>query len=158
MNLEPLNDGGTARTITFSGNGNVNLNSAATSLVAGTQIAVAVGQAVPVSDYKFAEGSGTTALDSGSNQLNGTLVGSGVAYTSTAKTGPFALNFTSANSYVQIPNSSLDQITGSFTVSAWVNASAFQHQFHDLLDSQQWRVRNRHSDYRGGDPRRHRHR
>ena len=80
--------------------------------------------AAPVSEYKFAEGSGTVANDSGSNNIAGQLIGPGFGYTTTSLVGPYALNLTAANSYLQIPHSAADQLS-TYTVSAWVNASSF---------------------------------
>ena len=132
--LGSFNDNGFTRTITFGGNGTARINSAAKSLVGGTQINLSNGLAsstlisVPpsalVSEYQFAEGSGTTANDNGTAGIAGQLIGPGVGYTTASQVGPFALNFTAANSYVQIPHSAADSIT-SYTVSAWVNASTF---------------------------------
>lgn len=68
--------------------------------------------------YKFDEGSGTTAIDSGTNAINGTLT-NGPVYT-TGKIGPYALStgpFTSQN-YVTAGNIN-NVTTGSFTISAW---------------------------------------
>ena len=119
LTLGSLNDGGTPRTITFNGLGTINLNSPATSLVSGTRIVVpdqfvsSGPTANLVSEFQFGEGYGKTTFDTGSNHLTGTLVGNGVAYTTAAKTGVYALNFTSANSYVQIPQSSLRSLAAT---------------------------------------------
>ena len=137
-----MNDGGTARAIAFNGIGTVNLNSAATSLVAGTQINInAAGiQNLPtaglVNNYRFDEGSGTTANDSGFAGVIGTLVGTGVGYSSVAKIGASAMNFTAANSYVQISNSAADRLLGGFTVSAWIDPSSLNNSGATIFSTQ----------------------
>ncbi len=133
--LGSLNDSGTPQSITFGGSGRVQLNAAAQSLQPGTQVTLSNGLVSSASapttgligEYKFAEGSGTTANDSGSNGLPGQLVGTGAGYTTAAQVGPYALNLTSSNSFMQVPHSSAFALS-SYTVSAWVNASSFQGQ------------------------------
>ena len=105
------------------------LNSAAQSLVSGTQVTLSNGLVEPASapnnpvvEYKFAEGSGTVATDSGSFGFNGGFVGS-ASYTTNSQVGPFALNLTTANSFVQIPHNSALNLS-SYTVSAWVDPSS----------------------------------
>lgn len=74
--------------------------------------------------YKFDEGSGSTAIDSGSVGNNGTEV-NGPTYV-TGKIGPFALSFNNSfNQRVETSNASSYNFTsGGFTVSSWVKASS----------------------------------
>lgn len=129
VTLGAFNDNGTPRTISFGGSGVVQLNSAAQLLTAPTQVTLLNGlvpgpttPSGPVIEYKFAEGSGTTAIDSGSFGFNGGFVGSPTYTTTGAQVGPYALNLTTANSFVQIPHNSALNLS-SYTVSAWVNPS-----------------------------------
>lgn len=142
LNLGALNDGGTARTISFGGTGRTVLGSAATSLVAGTQVNVlnaTSGTVVkntsnvavnPISDYTFSAASGSVVTDSGSLGYNGQFVGTGISYSPNSKIGLSALSLTHSNSYVQIPSygggqelTSTSTTPTSYTISAWVNAS-----------------------------------
>jgi glucose/arabinose dehydrogenase/PKD repeat protein len=70
--------------------------------------------------YAFDEGTGTATADASGNNLNGTL-------TSGATWGPgrnrTALRLDGVNDYVNLTNPTALRITGSLTISAWVNAS-----------------------------------
>lgn len=70
--------------------------------------------------WKLDDGSGTTAADSSGNSNTGTTQNS-----PTWTTGKIngALQFTSANQYVSIPDTAALNMSGSWTVSAWVNPS-----------------------------------
>jgi Concanavalin A-like lectin/glucanases superfamily len=72
--------------------------------------------------YAFDEGSGTTASDASGNNITGTL-------TNGATWGPgrygTAVNLDGVSDYVNLGNPSALQITGSITISAWINARSF---------------------------------
>jgi len=72
--------------------------------------------------YAFDEGSGTTASDASGNNITGTL-------TNGATWGPgrygTAVNLDGISDYVNLGNPSALQITGSITISAWINARSF---------------------------------
>jgi hypothetical protein len=72
--------------------------------------------------WTFDEGSGTVAADSSGNGNAGTLV-NGPAWTSGQINS--ALQFArSSSQYVNVPDSSVLQIVGSWTVSAWLKMSS----------------------------------
>jgi hypothetical protein len=74
-----------------------------------------------VAAYGFNQGSGTTVTDSSGNGLTGTI--QGATWTTGGKYGN-ALSFNGTNSYVDVGNPTLLQMTGSMTWSAWVKAAA----------------------------------
>jgi hypothetical protein len=74
----------------------------------------------PVGYWKFDEASGTTALDSSGNGLNGSLVNGPTRITGRVNG---ALNFDGANDYVQIGSQSPLLMTNNLTISAWINPS-----------------------------------
>jgi|GEM_PF-787108 len=75
-----------------------------------------------VAEWKFDEGSGTTAVDSSGNNNNGTI--NGAAWTSAGISGN-ALQFDGINDYVAVPiSSSLDSPSGAVTISMWVKLDA----------------------------------
>jgi len=74
-----------------------------------------------VAAYAFDEGSGTTVADKSGNNLTGTI--NGAAWTAGGKYNS-ALSFNGTSAYVDLGNPALLQLTGSMTVSAWVNAAA----------------------------------
>ncbi len=88
-------------------------------------------QKQPLGYWKFDEGYGTTANNSGSQgqALQGTLTNMASPATSTSgwtNSGKFGktLNFDGTNDYVSIPNSaSLSPGSGNYTVSAWIKTS-----------------------------------
>jgi len=82
--------------------------------------------------WKFDEGYGDTANDSGTGANNGNLAGSGgscpgaAACPSWTNSGKFgkALNFDGTDDFISVTDTSaLDMGTNAFSVSAWVNAS-----------------------------------
>ncbi|HSB85847.1 MAG TPA: Ig-like domain-containing protein, partial [Ilumatobacteraceae bacterium] len=72
--------------------------------------------------YPFDEGTGTTAADASGHTLTGTLI-NGAGWAS-GKYGT-AVNLDGANDYVDLGNPAGLQITGSMTISAWVNSAVF---------------------------------
>ena len=74
-----------------------------------------------VAAYAFDEGTGTTVSDKSGNNLTGTIVGA--TWTTGGKYGN-ALSFNGTTNYVDLGNPTQLQLTGSMTVSAWVNAAA----------------------------------
>jgi hypothetical protein len=75
-----------------------------------------------VAAYAFDEGSGTTVSDASGHGLTGTIVGA-ATWTTSAKYGK-ALSFNGTTSYVDLGNPTALRLTGSMTLSAWVNAAA----------------------------------
>jgi concanavalin A-like lectin/glucanase superfamily protein/uncharacterized protein DUF2341 len=95
----------------------------------------------PVGYWKFDEGYGTTANDSGFGGNNGTL-GTGdsaPSWTNSGKIGK-ALNFTGDNDYVVISDPSYTDATEYLTVSLWMKANTltnndtFVHKFDTTID------------------------
>ena len=72
--------------------------------------------------YAFDEISGTTATDSSGNGITGTLTN---GPTWTAGRYGNGLAFDGVNDYVNLGNPVGLQITGSMTISGWVNAGSF---------------------------------
>ena len=92
-------------------------------LAALTWSNAAWAQAVgPVAAYAFNETSGTAALDGSGNGLTGTL-------TNGATFGPGkngnAVALDGANDFVNLGNPTALQLTGSMTLSGWINAQTF---------------------------------
>ncbi len=75
-----------------------------------------------VAGYAFNEGSGTTAADASGNGLTGTLT-NGAGWGTGRNAGAVLLD--GVNDFVELGNPPLLQLTGSMTVSAWVNSAAF---------------------------------
>src|SRR5262249_60758863 len=73
--------------------------------------------------YPFNESSGTTTADATGHGITGTLV-NGATFTTAGKYGN-ALALNGVNGYVDLGNPAALQLTGSMTVSAWINAAAF---------------------------------
>lgn len=73
-----------------------------------------------VASYSFNEGTGTTLADASGNSNNGTI--SGAVWT-TGRYGN-ALRFNGSNNYINLLNPAALRLTGSMTLSAWVNAAA----------------------------------
>jgi hypothetical protein len=92
---------------------------AAVALIAGglTAPATAATQR-PVAAYSFDEGSGTTVKDS-AGQHNGTITGA--TWTSVGKYGS-ALSFDGTDDVVKAADAADLDLTGSFTLEAWVRA------------------------------------
>ena len=74
-----------------------------------------------VAAYNFNEGSGTTVTDASGNGITGNIIGA--TWTTEGRNGN-ALSFNGSSSYVDLGNPALLQITGSMTMSAWVQAAA----------------------------------
>ncbi len=72
-----------------------------------------------VAAYSFDEGTGTTVSDLSGNGNTGTV--HGTSWTMGGKYGG-ALSFNGTSSYVDLGNAPSLQLTGSMTVSAWINA------------------------------------
>ena len=73
--------------------------------------------------YAFNEVSGTTTADASANGITGTLV-NGPTFTTAGQYGN-AVALDGINDYVNLGNPTALQLTGSMTVSAWINASSF---------------------------------
>ena len=76
----------------------------------------------PVAAYAFDDGTGTSAADASGHSLTGTLV-NGPTW-ATGKYGS-ALSFDGVDDHVDLGNPSALQITGSMTISGWINSAAF---------------------------------
>ena len=72
--------------------------------------------------YAFNEGSGTSAADASGSGLTGTLT-NGAGWGTGRNAGAVLLD--GVNDFVELGNPALLQLTGSMTVSAWVNSAAF---------------------------------
>jgi hypothetical protein len=95
---------------------------------------LALNSPPPVAEFKFEEGSGTTAKDTSGNGNNGTVNG---ATWVTGKTGK-AMQFNGATNYVQIPDSSsLNFVSKEYTISAWINMSSVPNDFRRIFDKSQ---------------------
>ena len=75
-----------------------------------------------VAGYAFNEGSGTTAANASGSGLTGTFT-NGATWGAGRNAG--AVQLDGANDYVELGNPAALQLTGSMTVSAWVNSAAF---------------------------------
>jgi len=96
--------------------GNLTTSSPITVTVANTQTAGLTA------GYAFDETSGTTAADASGHGIVGTLV-NGPTWT-TGRYGN-ALTLDGVNDYVNLGNPTALQLTGSLTLSGWINASSF---------------------------------
>ena len=78
-----------------------------------------------VAGYAFNESAGTTTADASGHGLTGTLV-NGPTF-SAGKGGGFgnAILLDGTNDFVNLGNPTALQLTGSMTISAWINSSAF---------------------------------
>ena len=87
--------------------------------VVDRQFAYAAGE---VARYAMDETAGTTITDTSGNANTGTLTGAGV----TRIDGRFgrALSFDGSSGNVTVPHSASINLTSSFTISAWVNATS----------------------------------
>ncbi|HET7156566.1 MAG TPA: LEPR-XLL domain-containing protein, partial [Hyphomicrobiaceae bacterium] len=72
--------------------------------------------------YAFNETSGTTTVDATGHGLTGTLT-SGPVFAA-GKNGN-GIRFDGVNDYVNLGNPTALRLTGSMTISAWINSSAF---------------------------------
>ena len=75
-----------------------------------------------VAGYAFNEGLGTSAVDASGSGLTGTLT-NGAGWGTGRNAGAVLLD--GVNDFVELGNPALLQLTGSMTVSAWVNSAAF---------------------------------
>ena len=71
---------------------------------------------------KFDEAAGTVAFDSSGHNLNGTLV-NGPTFVS-GKIGN-AISLNGSTQYVDLGKPAALQLTGSMSVSAWINSNSF---------------------------------
>ncbi len=78
---------------------------------------------LPLSHWKFDEGSGTIAYDSVGNN-DGTLIGDPCWVA--GKIGSYAMDFDGSDDYVDCGNDSSLDITDSITVGAWVKRPSFE--------------------------------
>src|SRR5262245_57898429 len=76
----------------------------------------------PAAAYAFDETSGTTTADASGHGITGTLT-NGPTFTS-GRNGN-AITLDGVNDYVNLGNPAALQLTGSMTISAWVNSSSF---------------------------------
>ncbi len=74
-----------------------------------------------VGAYSFNAGTGTSVADASGNSNTGTIVGA--SWTAGGKYGS-ALSFNGSSSYIDLGNPAVLGLTGSMTVSAWINAAA----------------------------------
>ncbi len=99
--------------------GNTSAQSASASATTPTAPPLSAGL---LAAYAFDETSGSTAADSSGNNLPGTLNGSA---TWTAGKYSGAVNLNGSTQYVDLGNPASLQLTGSMTVTAWINSAAF---------------------------------
>ena len=97
-------------------------NTTLSSIVSVTVSNVAIPPSSAVAAYAFNEGSGTTTADASGHSLAGTLV-NGPTWTA-GKYGN-AVNFDGVDDFVNLGNPAALQMTGSMTISGWINAAAF---------------------------------
>ncbi|MGW5238720.1 PQQ-dependent sugar dehydrogenase [Monashia sp. NPDC004114] len=100
---------------------------AAGNTATSAPVAVTVSNTTPqpgavLAGYAFDEGSGTLAADASGRGLTGTLTGG--ATWGAGKYGS-ALLLNGQNQYVALGNPPALRLTGSMTVSAWINSSSF---------------------------------
>ena len=77
-----------------------------------------------IAHYAFDEGTGTVARDGSIHNLDGKI--HGASYVPLPE--GFALEFDGENDYVEIPDSPLLQLSGTLTMSAWVNTPIHSQQ------------------------------
>ncbi len=78
----------------------------------------------PVGYWKFDDLSGSTAQDSTSNNLDGTVTGATWQTADACKVGS-CLMFDGTGDYVQVADNNLLDITSELSMSAWINVSKF---------------------------------
>src|SRR3974390_940214 len=106
----------------YSGDANNNGASSPCTAANNEQLTVSVSTSVaPVAAYGFNEGTGTTTADASGNALTGTLDD---ATWAAGKYGS-AVNLDGVDDYVDLGNQTPLQVTGSMTISGWVNSAAF---------------------------------
>jgi hypothetical protein len=76
----------------------------------------------PLADYRFNEGAGTRASDSSGNSLNGTLMNGATWGPGRSGSG---LKLDGISSFVDLGDPSVLRLTGSMTITAWINSSSF---------------------------------
>lgn len=82
---------------------------------------LAFGQAGPIGNWKFDNGTGTVATDASGNNNNGSVVG---ATWTTGKVAG-ALDFNGSNASVRVPNSASLAFPNQVTIAAWINGRSF---------------------------------
>jgi glucose/arabinose dehydrogenase len=97
-------------------------NTTMSAAVAVTVSNVIPPPGVPAASYAFDEGAGTTTVDASGHGLTGTLT-NGAAWAA-GKNGT-AVILDGVNDFVSLGNPSGLQLTGSMTISAWINSAAF---------------------------------
>jgi hypothetical protein len=97
--------------------GNTSTSAAVAVTVANAQTPAGLAAA-----YGFSEGKGATTADSSGNGNTGVI--NGATWTTQGESGT-ALAYNGAGAYVDIGNGSALRITGSMTISAWINSAAF---------------------------------
>jgi hypothetical protein len=97
-------------------------NAATSATIAVTVSNTAPPPGAPAASYALDEGSGTTATDASGHGLNGTLTNG--ATWGTGRYGS-AVGLDGINDLVNLGNPSGLQLTGSMTISAWINSAAF---------------------------------
>ena len=106
----------------YSGDANNNGASSPCTAANNEQLTVSVSTSVaPVAAYGFNEGTGTTTADASGNALTGTLDD---ATWAAGKYGS-AVNLDGVDDYVDLGNPTPLQVTGSMTISGWINSAAF---------------------------------
>jgi len=85
--------------------------------------ATAQSAAGPVVAYGFNEGVGTTATNTAGGGLNATLT-NGATWAPGHNAGAVTLD--GSDDYIELGNPTALQLTGSMTVSAWINANTFR--------------------------------
>jgi len=93
-------------------------------------ISLPVNAATLIGHWDFEEGTGTTALDSSGNHLNGVI--SNATYTS-GRIGNYALDLNGSNSYVEVANNMLLNFE-SIAISLWFKPRNTQVMYADILD------------------------
>jgi hypothetical protein len=121
---------GASRTVTVTPAGSQTGTATITVTVSDGQLSTSTGfqltvTTVPtglVAAYAFNEASGTTTLDASGNGNTGTLT-NGATFTA-GKNGN-AVSLDGTNDFVNLGTGASLQLTGSMTISAWINAAGF---------------------------------
>ncbi|MCP4402410.1 MAG: hypothetical protein GY801_34525, partial [bacterium] len=99
-------------------------------VIAVTATASTTQGATLIGHWGFEEGTGSTALDSTANNLDGAI--SNATYTA-GKVGQYALDFNGSNAFVEIQNSAL-LVPNTIGIAMWFKAGTSQVTSADLLD------------------------